>query len=146
MVRDTSIEVYHQVEAEGLLSKRRFQVYECLFKHGPMTQNETFIKINLTANNVGRKELAQDSIKPRFAELKELGVIRETGKRPCKITNRKVYEWDVTSKLPNKDLIIRKSTKEKKEEILNDIAELGKELPDDYKQDLRYIYRKIEKF
>ena len=139
-IRDTSIEVYHQVKAEGLLSKRRFEVYECLFHHGPMTQSETLIKLNINNGNVN-----QHSITPRFAELKDLGVIKETRKRPCKITNRTVYEWDVTSNLPKTDNIVRKSKKEKINEILDDIIELGKTLPDEHKQELRDIYVKLKK-
>ena len=138
MARDTSIAVYHQIIAEGLLTKLKLQVYECLYEHGPLTQNETFVKLNLP-------KIKQDSIKPRFAELKELGVIKEVGKRPCRLTKREVYEWDVTSKLPKNDLLIKKSIKEKKEEILKDIAELGKKLPDEYKIKLRDIYIKIKK-
>ena len=90
MVRDTSIEVYQQIRDEGLLSKVRFSVYSCVFKFGPITQGEVKKKLNMDSNTAT----------PRFAELKTQGVITEVGKRPCKITGRTVYEWDVTNKLP----------------------------------------------
>jgi len=93
MTRNTSIAVYYKIEAEGLLSKRRMQVYKSLFYYGPMSQNETYVQLDVP-------KLQQSSIMPRFAELKEMGVIEEVGERPCSITGRKVLIWDVTANLP----------------------------------------------
>ena len=94
MIRDTSIEVYHQIEAEGLLSALRFDVYKCLFHNGPLTQMETCRKM---------ASIRQDrSIMPRFAELEKMGVIKIVGEKECSVTGRKVYTWDVTKNLPLK--------------------------------------------
>lgn len=109
MTRQTSIEAYNQIKAEGLLSKLRFVVYDCIFHNGPITQGECvdILQKRLECgNNSG-------TIASRFAELKNFGVIQEVGKRPCKLTGRTVLEWDVTDKLPvefervSKDQIIR---------------------------------------
>jgi len=43
--RDTSIEAYRTIKANGLLSKRRLQVYEYLFNHGPATAKEIFVLV-----------------------------------------------------------------------------------------------------
>lgn len=134
MIRETSIAVYHQIQEEGLLSDRRNQVFKCLWEHGPMTQNETYIKLNVP-------NLQQSSIMPRFAELKDLGVITDIGKRICTITGRMVLEWEVTGDLPVKKS--KASFKEQKEEILMDIIALGEKLPMSYKGDLRSIYHKL---
>lgn len=134
MIRETSIAVYHQIQEEGLLSDRRNQVFKCLWEHGPMTQNETYIKLNVP-------NLQQSSIMPRFAELKDLGVITDIGKRICTITGRTVLEWEVTGELPIKKS--KASFKEQKEEILMDIIALGEKLPMSYKGDLRSIYHKL---
>ena len=93
MKRETSTEVYHQIAAEGLLSKRRFQVYDTLFNRGPLTQMETSRLI---------PEALDHSISPRFAELENLGVVKSVGERVCKITGRNVMIWDVTAHLPVK--------------------------------------------
>lgn len=95
LIRHTSIEVYHQIESEGLLSALRFDVYKTLFHHGPLTQMELCRKIS--------NPIRQDrSYMPRFAELKKMGVIKEVGEKVCSITGRNVLLWDVTDKLPIK--------------------------------------------
>lgn len=92
MIRQTSIEVYKQIEAEGLLSKRRFEIYRCVFNNGPLTQMEA-------ARFTG---LLDHSVTPRFAELERQGVITTVGERKCSITGRRVLIWDVTDRLPSK--------------------------------------------
>ena len=134
MTRETSIAVYHQIQEEGLLTGRRNQVYKCLHEHGPMTQNETYVKLNVP-------NLQQSSIMPRFAELKDLGVITDIGKKVCTVTGRTVLEWKVTGELPVKKP--KATFKEQKEEILADIIALGNRLPMTYKEDLRKIYHKL---
>ncbi len=135
MIRETSIAVYHQIQEEGLLSDRRNQVFKCLWEHGPMTQNETYVKLNVP-------NLQQSSIMPRFAELKDLGVITDIGKRECTVTGRTVLEWDITGDLPIKKS--KATFKEQKEEILDLIIALGEKLPMTHKQDLRDIYYTVK--
>lgn len=91
-MRQTSIDVYHQIRDEGLLSKRRLQVYETIYLHGPITQMET-AKI---------ADILDHSVTPRFAELEKMGVIATVGERDCTRTGRKVLMWDVTGRLPTK--------------------------------------------
>lgn len=95
MVRQTSIEAYKRIKSEGLLSTRRLQVYEMLFVHGPMTQNECWDFIAVTMTQVSKQ-----SVGPRFAELLERGVIQIVGKRECKLTGYNCLIWDVTDQLP----------------------------------------------
>lgn len=94
--RQTSIEAFHEIKANGLLSERRFQVYECLFESGPLTQNECHQLIS--SDNM----ITKQSIGPRFAELERVGVITEVGKRVCSVTGKNCIIWDVTKKLPLK--------------------------------------------
>ncbi len=95
-VRDTSIAVYRQIKEEGLLSKRRLQVYEIVFEHGPMTAKQLcrIVYPNSAGNFTG--------LQARLPELCEMGVLREVGKTTCQYTGREIYLWDVTSKLPIK--------------------------------------------
>lgn len=91
-MRKTSLDAYYEIKKSGLLSERRFQVYEIIVKRGPITQSE------LTSMFPGR----DNSMRPRFAELEVLGVIRSIGTRTCRITGRNVHEWAATSGLPEK--------------------------------------------
>lgn len=94
MIRDTSIQVYHQIKEEGLLSERRFQVYETLFHYGPLTAGEIW---NWHLKATGAQ---LNSISPRTAELERRGVIKPVEERLCRVTGRTCIAWDVTSKLP----------------------------------------------
>jgi len=132
MARKTSIEAYHEIKESGLLSKRRFEVYEALFYYGPMTQVETGVKLHL--------EKMHSSISPRFAELRDRGVIEEIGEKYCSVTGMHVILWDVTDSLPA-PLPKPKSKKEIKKELLEKIVTLGFAIDSQWKPQLRDIYR-----
>lgn len=95
-VRDTSIEVFHRIRAEGLLSERRLEVYSALFEHGPCSANELFRKMR------GSIRVSQAAIQPRLNELVAMGCAVELQTRPCRVTGNRVIEYDVTSKMPKK--------------------------------------------
>jgi hypothetical protein len=95
MVRKTSIEVFKQIEAEGLLSKLRFDVYSALFEFGPCTALELY-------DRCFSKTSRDHSITPRFSELERLGVIQPLKERSCNVSGRNVMVWDVTDRLPLK--------------------------------------------
>lgn len=97
MIRKTSIDVYRQIVAEGLLTKRRLQVYRYLFKHGPLTQHEVTLAVAADNSNTAIRNYA-----PRFAELERAGAIETVGERGCSVTGNRVLVWDVTDKLPTK--------------------------------------------
>ncbi len=90
--RQTSIDCYNQIKASGLLSKRRFEVYEAIYKNAPCTTNEALKDIYSGSHGVGS----------RTTELRDLGVIYEKGIKKCTVTGKKVIEWDLTDKLPIK--------------------------------------------
>ena len=103
MARKTSIDVYHQIKKEGLLSAMRFKVYEALVNIGkPSTAREIFATMNLL------------KMEPtRLTELRDLGVIYEKGVRSCEITDRNVIEYDLTDNLPDMDGLKKKCVKPK---------------------------------
>jgi len=88
--RQTSIDCYNQITQEGLLSKRREEVYKAIYKAAPCTTNEALKHIHSGSHGIGS----------RTTELRQLGVIYERGVRKCKITGRNTIEWDVTGRLP----------------------------------------------
>jgi hypothetical protein len=126
--RQTSIDCYNKIKQEGLLSKRRLQVYESIFNYAPCTASEVFNEKNLKTNQSGR-----------FTELRDLGVIYEKGERLCSVTGRNVIEWDLTDRLPIK---IKKSNKTKKHKIddaLNSLRELYKKKDTSTDQDWKLV-------
>ena len=136
-IRQTSIDCYNNIKANGLLSKRRFEVYEALIKISPCTATE--LQNSMDFNNGGR-----DCMK-RISELRDLGVIYERRERNCSITGKMVIEWDLTDKLPSKEKAPVVTKKQKIEEILNDISGFGKMLSNEEdKKVLRSIYLKIK--
>ena len=93
--RAASARVYHQIEAEGLLSRRRLEVYKTLFRIGPATANEVASAAGQIVNPA-----KGDNSHARLRELEELNCVEPVGERVCRVTGRLVTVWDVTSKLP----------------------------------------------
>lgn len=95
--RRTSIDTYRAIANEGLLSRRRLQVYSVLFEVGPATAAE------ISNATPGLKSASKgDNVHARLLELKELGCVYERGERKCRMTGRRAITWDVTESLPVK--------------------------------------------
>ena len=90
--RNTSREVYERIKSEGLLSRLRFEVYEVLFQHGPLTASETWDR------HLPNRQ--RSSISARFSELEAMHVVVGTKERRCGYTNNNAIAWDVTANLP----------------------------------------------
>lgn len=96
MARQTSVEVYNSIMADGSVAKMRKRVYDILFKFGPLTASE----LHARAKDVYSDLSLRDNYQKRLPELRKMGIVSETGTRVCSITSREVIEWDVTDKLP----------------------------------------------
>lgn len=118
MTRPTSLQTYHQIQREGLLSKMRWQVYDAVFRHGPCTSAEAFSKMQKT----GKSPLSQS--RARFTELRNAGVLQELDIRKCTVTGRQVIVWEVTKKLPSK---LARRAKPTRKQLEDEIYELKKE-------------------
>ena len=81
-------QAYREIEANGLLSRMRFRVYDLLFRDGPLTQREVDVR------------LGTDSGHKRVSELVERRVVRAVGERSCSVSGQLAVEWDVTDGLP----------------------------------------------
>lgn len=112
MTRDTSIEAYRTIKENGLLSRRRWEVYSLLYELGPTTAGELF-----TAGVSKKiwKDTVKSTICSRLAELRDdYGCAKETGaRRKCNSSGMNVIIWDVTSKVPENKKNKKKSTKTK---------------------------------
>lgn len=93
-MRQTSIDIYNQIEREGLLSKVRFLVYKEIFNHAPITGGELYHR--------HLRHIQQSTITPRLAELERQKVIKTVGERECAVTGVRCVVWDVTNNLPIK--------------------------------------------
>jgi hypothetical protein len=112
MTRETSIEVYHQIVAEGLVGKLHSEILGVLANsEEPLTQKETMSRTTIKQISV---------VSPRFTELEDMGVIESVGTRPCRVTGRIVTTYRMTGNLPIK--------KEKKESPRQTIKRLEAEL------------------
>jgi hypothetical protein len=116
MQRQTSVDCFNKIKSEGLLAKRRLEVYEAIFKNAPCTTNEALKDIYSGSHGVGS----------RTTELRDLGVIYEKGIRPCKVTGRNVIEWDLTDKLPIDTKVFTDTKKDRVNNSLNALRELYK--------------------
>ena len=116
--RQTSIDCYNKIKSEGLLSKRRLEVYEALLSTAPCTSSEAIRNAKTTFGVFG--------VSSRFTELRDLGVIYEKDVRPCKVTGRNVIEWDLTDRLPVNVKNTNKTKKQKINDALNSLRVLYK--------------------
>ena len=112
--RQTSIDCFNKIKQEGLLSKRRLEVYEAILKNAPCTTNEALKDVHSGSHGVGS----------RTTELRDAGVIYEKDVRPCMVTGRNVIEWDLTDRLPVNIKNSNKTKKHRVDDALNSLREL----------------------
>lgn len=95
MTRETSVEAYNTIRQNGLLSQRRWQVYDFVYQNGPCAARDA-------TKSLMNQGLNSGSISTRFSELKEMGLLIEVGEKVDDETKMRVILWDVTDKLPTK--------------------------------------------
>jgi hypothetical protein len=91
-MRQTSIDAYNAIKENGLLSDRRFEVYDVLYQHGPLTQ--------LQLASIYFPKTQPRNVQPRVSELVALGVVCWVGNTLDTSTHQTNMLWDVTDKLP----------------------------------------------
>lgn len=94
--RQTSAQAYHQIKEEGLLSKRRLQVYSIIADHGPINCRGI---INIAARG---QVTNTGAISGRLSELEKMRVITEAFRDKCPITGHQTAMWMITNRLPVK--------------------------------------------
>lgn len=97
MVRNTSREAYITIRDNGLLSERKWEVYDILFHHGPLTAHEV-VAVARQKHPLSN----QTSFNARLSELKKLGCATEVGEKLNPVSKVSNYLWDLTSNLPTK--------------------------------------------
>jgi len=114
-MRKTSAIVYQQIKQ--MLSVRRWQVYEILEEHGPLTSSELFEIFKVKHNFPFRYNA---NVHSRLNELQKLGLAHEVGTKECSVSGNTVILWDVTGNPPK--------TITKEEQILESISKFEKKL------------------
>ena len=94
-MRQTSIDAYNQIKAEGLLSKRRFEVYQILAHNGPMTAHEV---VSIARDKYPYAN--QTGFNARLSELQTLGCIKTVGEKINPISGKFNTLWETTDGLP----------------------------------------------
>lgn len=97
------------------------EVYEILFKYGPMTANEI-----LRISKISYPNTNPSSFTARLSELKKYGVIIEVGEKPDIVSNNNCYIWDLTDTLPKKIELSTNTKKSKVNNALNALRQLYK--------------------
>lgn len=113
MARQTSIDCYNEIKANGLLTKIRLKVLENVLELAPCTGTE-----------LGDHMLKKYNINGSWrvlTHLRDVGILYETGTRKCTVTGREVLEWDLTDNLPTK---VKPIVNTKKNRIKTALSEL----------------------
>jgi len=90
-MRETSLAAYERIKSEGLLSIRRFEVYELTALHGPGTAGELSSRSPIQNRN---------NFATRLSELRTQGVVRECGEKTCSVTGHHAIVWETTDEMP----------------------------------------------
>ena len=98
MARKTSVDTFNKIKQNGLLPRKRSEVYSILYEFGPMTGGEVAKKHQELFNRRGVSE----SIRNRITELVKQGAVEELGERPCNITGNNSILFQTTDELPKK--------------------------------------------
>lgn len=93
MIQHTSIDAYHKIEADGLLSRRRWEVYDYIFKLQPCSIGDILAGLARQGQNTG-------TYSGRISELLALGVIEPWGEKVDHRTGHSVILWHTTGNLP----------------------------------------------
>ena len=75
----------HEVEAEGTAGIQRILCLQLLASHPGATTNEL-----ATHSELDRYQIAR-----RLPELRERGLVRNTGVRPCAVSGRLAMTWEI---------------------------------------------------
>lgn len=140
MTQRTSIETYTEIKNSGLLSEKRWRVYDIFYQNNrPLTGAEVsqIYKSNYPSSQ------HSETIRNRITELKEMGLLAEFEVVDCTFTGRKVFSFITTNNLPDK-LEKKETLNQKLDKILSQIKTMGLSLTDEEsKQKLRTIYKQV---
>lgn len=92
MADQNSRKVYAEIIEEGLVGELQGRVL------GAIAQSDRPPTVNEIGKYIGVTQ--RTTYAPRVKELEDMGVIRKTTKRPCSITGRTGYTFELTGRKP----------------------------------------------
>lgn len=116
-MRQTSIDCFNQIKAEGLLSKLRLRTLNAMLYSAPCTAGE--LQSYIDKNGIKVKHAWK-----LLSQLRDFGVVYEKTERKCNVTGRIVIEWDLTDRLPTKPSTTSNTKKQRVEDTLDALREL----------------------
>ena len=135
--RQTSIDCYNQIKAEGLLSKLRLRTLYAMLYYAPCTAQE--LQDYIDKNKIQVKHAWKS-----LSQLRDLGVVYEKSERKCNVTGRIVIEWDLTDKLPINQKLITITKKDRVETALIALRDLYKKKNDSVVEDWEKVANLIK--
>ena len=118
-MRETSINCYNQIKAQGLLSKLRLRTLNAMLYSAPCTAGEL-------QGYIEKNEIKVKHAWKLLSQLRDLGVVYEKTERKCNVTGRVVIEWDLTDNLPITPTTNPNTKKQRVEDTVNALRELYK--------------------
>ena len=137
-IRQSSINCYNQIKAEGLLSKLRLRTLNAMLYSAPCTAQE--LQDYIDKNKIQVKHSWK-----LLSQLRDLKVIYEKNERKCKITGRNVIEWDLTDNLPINVKVNANTKKQRVETALDYLNQLYKKKTTSSFDDWRMLSELIKK-
>ena len=138
MARQTSINCYNQIKAQGLLSKLRLATHYAMLYASPCTAGE--LQSYIDKNQIKVKHAWK-----LLSQLRDLGVVYEKDERKCNVTGSVVIEWDLTDKLPIKPAKLINAKQQRVEDTINSLKELYKKGSTSTNEDWQKVANLIRK-
>ena len=140
-VRDTSMEVYLKILNNGLIGQKQVEVYEILFKYGPLTGSQ----VANWMKELNQKSDVSETVRNRLNELKAMGIVDELPKVKCPVTTHTVYQYDVNRRLPVKPPR-HLTKKQKRDSIKRQLTDIGRTvpMPQEKLDQLNQIWREVK--
>jgi len=92
--RETSIQAFYNAVDSGIIETRRQQVWMGLRAIGIATAHEVLEYLK-DQHLPGLAQVTSNNLRTRFTELRDRGLVREVGERPCRITGRTCITWEI---------------------------------------------------
>jgi hypothetical protein len=126
------------VEDKVKLSRLHKKVLDKLSKHSePVTASELFYK------HFAHENLVFSNMRARIAELRDMGAVKEAGRRACNITGVNVLTWILTGDEPQK--VNKISRKHRKNLIIEQLSIMFKQAKDPLqKEGFKLLFRMIK--
>jgi hypothetical protein len=116
----TSAAAYIAIEKSGLLGRKQWETYACVWASGEGTPNVSIMP-GLTGNEADRIMKTTDAHK-RISELVGAGLLVKVGRRKDTITGMMNDVFDVTDRIPTEKVRPRKRVKKPSAEIMRHVA------------------------